>query len=128
MKKLLSPEYQFLLDENVSRNLKKILESKGYKAITVQELNKQNIKNNKLIDLARVLQSILITCDKEFLYYSYLPTDSIILINIYPLIDENVLPAFERLLNKASLSDLKGNLIILYENNYKISSKRIKSH
>ncbi len=35
-----SHEAKFLLDENVSNNLRKLLISKGYDVITVQELNK----------------------------------------------------------------------------------------
>jgi len=121
MKKLpSSPNFQFLQDENVSKNLKKLLQSRGYEAQTVQELKRQTIKNTKLLELARQLQHILITCDKDFLYYSYLPIDSIILIDIFPMIDEKIL---ENFLNRISPNSLKGNLIILYENRFKIKSK-----
>jgi len=95
----------------------------GYLAKTVQELRKQTIKNTKLLDLARQLQYILVIYDKDFLYYSYLPTDSIILIDIFPMIDEKILPAFENFLNKISPNTLKGNFIILYETSFKIKVK-----
>jgi hypothetical protein len=124
MKKLPSPpNFQFLLDENVSKNLKKLLQSMGYEVKTVQELKRQTIKNTKLLELARQLQQILVTCDKDFLYYSYLPTDSIILIDIFPMIDEKILPAFENFLNNISPNNLKGNFIILYETSFKIKTK-----
>ena len=45
----------FLLDENVSINLKKLLISKEYNVETVQELNKRDIKNNELLKLASEL-------------------------------------------------------------------------
>jgi hypothetical protein len=52
MRKLgLSLKYQFLLDENVSINLKKLLESNSHKVETVQELNKNGINNSKLLEL-----------------------------------------------------------------------------
>jgi len=42
---------KFLLDENVSHNLKKLLTLKGYNVLTVQELNKRGTKNSELISL-----------------------------------------------------------------------------
>jgi len=39
------------------------------------------------------------------------------------MIDEKILPAFENFLNRISPNSLKGNLIILYENRFKIKSK-----
>lgn len=47
--------YNFLLDENVSINLKKLLISKEYNVEKVQELNKRGIKNNELLKLASEL-------------------------------------------------------------------------
>ncbi|HUX98863.1 MAG TPA: DUF5615 family PIN-like protein [Candidatus Deferrimicrobium sp.] len=118
-----SPNFEFLLDENVSKNLKKLLQSKGFEAKTVQELKKQTIKNTELLKLARQFQYILITYDKDFLYYSYLPSDSVIVVDIFPMIDEKILPSFKKFLNKISANDLKGNFIILYENRFKIKAK-----
>lgn len=99
MKKLPSShKSSFLLDENVSYNLKKYLKSKGYPAITVQELNKRGIKNSQILELARNENRILITYDKDFLSLNLKPEDSLIIINIHPLIDEKVLPAFNIIL------------------------------
>ena len=58
-----SHDAKFLLDENVSNNLRKLLISKGYDAITVQELNKRGAKNSALVELARKKNRILITYD-----------------------------------------------------------------
>ena len=49
--------------------------------------------------------------------------DSIIVIDIHPLTDENVLPAFENFLKIFSPLDLKENIIILYENTFKFKKK-----
>ncbi|MHA1263661.1 MAG: DUF5615 family PIN-like protein [Candidatus Helarchaeota archaeon] len=118
-----SPNLSFLLDENVSHGIKKLLDSKGYEVITVQALHKRRIKNSALLKLARDRRNILVTYDKDFLYLSKTPKDSIILVDIHPLIDENVLPAFEKFLDRIEFSELEGNFIILYENNYKIKKK-----
>lgn len=44
-----SHEAKFLLDENVSNNLRKLLISKGYDAIIVQDLNKRGVRNSTLL-------------------------------------------------------------------------------
>ncbi len=119
-----SPKLSFLLDENVSYGVKKFLESKGHEANTVQVLDKRRIRNSALLELVRSRGEILITCDKDFLEISLEEGDSIILIDIHPLIDENVIPAFKKLLDKISISDLKENFIILYEKSFKIRAKR----
>lgn len=111
-----SHKINFLLDENVSRNLEKLLISKGYDVITVQELNKRGINNSELIELVRTTNRILITYDKDFLNLKLDSEHIIIVIDIHPLIDENVLPPFEEFLKSFSPSDLKKNIIILQEN------------
>ncbi len=62
-----SHEAKFLLDENVSNNLRKLLISKGYDAITVQDLNKRGVKNSTLLEIASKESRILITYDKDFI-------------------------------------------------------------
>lgn len=113
-----SHKSSFLLDENVSNNLKKHLKSKGYAVITVQELNKRGIKNSQLLKLARNENRILITYDKDFLSLKLKPEDSLIIINIHPLIDENVLPAFNFILQSLSTIDFNKNIIVLYEKDF----------
>ena len=110
-----SHDVKFLLDENVSNNLKKLLILKGFDAISVQELNKRGAKNSELVELARKKNRILITCDKDFVEFMHKSENYLILIDIHPLIDENVLPNFEKFLNSFSIEILKENFIILKE-------------
>ncbi|MFX0139093.1 MAG: DUF5615 family PIN-like protein [Candidatus Hodarchaeota archaeon] len=119
-----SHEVKFLLDENISYGVKKLLNSKNYVVDTVQDLKKRGIKNTELMELARMENSTLITSDKDFLYLNKEPEDSIILIDIHPFIDENVLPAFEKFLEKFSQLDLKNNIVVLYKTSFKLKSKR----
>ncbi len=65
------------------------------------------------MELARIEKCILITYDKEFMYYRYSLDNYIIIIDIHPLIDENVLPEFQTLLKTLDIKLLKDNLIIL---------------
>lgn len=110
-----SHDAKFLLDENVSNNLRKLLISKGYDTITVQELNKRGAKNSTLQEIARKESRVLITYDKDFIEFKHKNDAQLILIDIHPLIDENVLPHFEKFLNSFSFDDLKDNFIILKE-------------
>ena len=108
-----SHDAKFLLDENVSINLRNLLISKGYDAITVQELNKRGAKNSILQEIARKESRVLITYDKDFVGSKYESDDHIIIVDIHPLIDENVLPRFEKFLSSFSFDDLKDNFVIL---------------
>lgn len=121
-----SHEVKFLLDENVSINLKKLLISNDYDVQSVQDLNNRGIKNTELLELARSINRVLITYDKDFLFIKTKIEDSIIVVDIHPLIDDNVLPAFEKLLKKFSHSELKENIVILHEDAYELKLKTDK--
>ena len=108
-----SHDAKFMLDENVSNNLRKLLISKGYDVITVQELNKRGAKNSELLELARKKNRILITYDKDFIELKHASENYLIVIDIHPLIDENVLPNFENFLNSFSFKELRENFVIL---------------
>lgn len=113
----------FLLDENVSNNLKKLLQLNNCDVITVQELNKRGLKNSKLLNLARKLDRILITYDKDFLYMKHDAKDRLILVDIHPLIDQKVIPAFRSILNELRIEDFKNHIVILYEETFKLRIK-----
>lgn len=114
---------KFLLDENVSYNLKKLLASKGYDVITVQELNKRGVRNSELQEIARKKKRILITYDKDFIEFKQLTDNYLILINIHPLVDENVLPNLEKFLNSFSFEKLTDFIVILEENGINLKKK-----
>ena len=106
-------KFRFLLDENVSNNLKKNLMSSGHDVITIQDLNKRGVKNSELMEIARIDKRILITYDKDFVFFKHEIDNYLIIIDIHPLIDENVLPILQNFLKSYDLDDLKDNLIIL---------------
>ena len=118
-----SHDAKFLLDENVSNNLRKLLISKGYDAITIQELNKRGAKNSELLEIARQKSRILVTYDKDFMELTHESDNFLILIDIHPLIDENVLPNFEKYLNTFSFEELKSEIIILKEDGIILKKK-----
>ncbi|NVM37907.1 MAG: DUF5615 family PIN-like protein [Candidatus Lokiarchaeota archaeon] len=118
-----SHDAKFLLDENVSNNLRRLLISKGYDVITVQELNKRGAKNSELLELARKKNRILITYDKDFIEFKHESENYLVLIDIHPLIDENVLPNFEKFLKSFSFEKLTENIVILKEDGIVLKKK-----
>ncbi|HEC37800.1 MAG TPA: hypothetical protein ENI29_06155 [bacterium] len=118
-----SHDAKFLLDENVSNNLRKLLISKGYDTITVQELNKRGTKNSVLQEIARKESRVLLTFDKDFIKFKHVSDNHLILVDIHPLIDENVLPHFEKFLNSFSFDDLKENIVILQKDKIILKKK-----
>ena len=118
-----SHDAKFLLDENVTTNLRKLLISKGYDVITVQELNKRGAKNSELAELARKKNRILLTYDKDFIEFNYESDNYLILIDIHPLIDENVIPNFEKFLKSFSFEKLIENFVILKEDGIILKKK-----
>ena len=67
------------------------------------------------MELARIEKRILITYDKDFIYFKYNIDNYLIIIDIHPLIDENVLPVFQNFLKSLNLKALKENFFILKE-------------
>jgi predicted nuclease of predicted toxin-antitoxin system len=108
-----SHKLRFLLDENVSSKLKNQLVLNGHEVKTVQDLNRRGVKNSELMELARVEKRILITYDKDFVYFKHRFDNYLIIIDIHPLIDENVIPIFQNFLKTLDFSILKDNFIIL---------------
>ena len=114
---------KFLLDENVSNNLRKVLISKGCDVITVQELDKRGVKNSELMELARIKNRILITYDKDFIHFKHVKDNFLIIIDIHPLIDEYVRPIFEKCIEALNFDDLKDYFIVLDKTNINLRKK-----
>ena len=56
---------KFLLDENVPRSIKKFLQEKGFKTLTLKELH--GISNGEVAKLSIEKDAIIITFDSDFL-------------------------------------------------------------
>jgi len=57
----------FLLDENVPHSIKRLLQEKGYTAITLDEIHKQGISNGEVAKLSIKMNAVIITFDSDFL-------------------------------------------------------------
>ena len=58
---------KFLLDENVPRTIKRLLQEKNHEAITLEELKKRSISNGEVAKLSLEKDAIIITFDADFL-------------------------------------------------------------
>ncbi|MBN1803542.1 MAG: DUF5615 family PIN-like protein [Candidatus Lokiarchaeota archaeon] len=85
----------------------------GHDTVTVQDLGKKGIKNSELMELARRERRILISYDKDFIYFKHGRQHFLVVISIHPLIDENVLPVFEELIGSLNVKVLEEKLLLL---------------
>jgi predicted nuclease of predicted toxin-antitoxin system len=57
----------FILDENVPRSIKRLLQEKGHNALILDDLNKRGISNGEVAQLSIKKKAIIITFDSDFL-------------------------------------------------------------
>lgn len=98
---------RFLLDENIPRSVKHLLESKGFSA----EYEEKGAKNSELLFMARRTGSVLVSRDKDFLETSLFPPKEylgIIVFRIHP-------PTAEKL-----VKEFKGKLFVVEEEGFEV--------
>ena len=117
----------FLIDECVFGKTKELLEKLGFSIISIVELGKAFCVNGEVIDLAKQQESILITNDLHFSDIALYPIGSHLGIIVLRLRTSEVNEEMEkvhivltRLLKEVKLSELKGTLIIVDRNKYRI--------
>ena len=108
---------KFLLDENISRAVKRLLESKGYSA----EYAQKGIVNGKLASLSKESRSVLVSRDSDFLNRSMFPPkdfSGIIVFVIHPPSRKKLVAALSSLL--ADVSEFNGKLFIVDEEEFEV--------
>ena len=109
---------KFLLDENISRSVKRLLESKGFSA----EYATKGIVNGKLASLSKAGGLVLVSRDSDFLNRSMFPPKDffgIVVFVIHPPRRKKLVAAMSSLL--AAVSEFKGKLFIVDEEDFEIS-------
>jgi len=106
---------KFLLDENIPRAVKRLLESKVFSA----EYVPKGIANGKLASLSKETKSVLVSRDSDFLNKPMFPPkefSGIIVFVIHPPRPKKLVGALSSLL--ADVSEFKGKLFIVDEEGY----------
>ena len=75
------------------------------------------------MEFARVEDRILISYDKDFFFFKHKLDNYLIIIDVHPLIDENVLPIFQNYLKLLNINDLKDNFVILKKDEFILKKK-----
>ena len=96
------------------------MKKRGFNTETVQSLNIRGIKNGDLLIESVEEERILITYDKDFLSYKERHYLGIIILDIHPAKDENVIPHFNKFLDELDNKklDLYQKIIILKETGF----------
>ena len=108
---------KFLRDENVKKRLEKFLIQQGFD-VTIAS---KKTPDDKLAQLSKSEQRVLITNDNDFVELSEENIFSIVWLRIPQDKPESLILSFSKLLNEIKPEDFKGNLITLYEDRFEVS-------
>jgi len=114
---------KFLADENVPPALIEFLRDKGFDVKDLRDSAISGSSDSLLIDLARQENRVLVTFDKHFgniLLYPLHTHHGIIRIRIHPPLLSDIVKAFERFLSEFDLETIKGTLIVLEREGFRV--------
>lgn len=89
---------KFLLDENISHNLIRVLKAFSVDWKSIKRLDKTGIENGDLCHYIKANDFTLITNDKDFLQLWSQYEIKVILLSVHPATDQHINPRFQQLL------------------------------
>jgi len=113
----------FLVDENVPPKIVEFLRSKNYKVKYAGEVGLSGAPDDEVIAYALKEGLAIVSFDKHFaniLLYPPSAYSGIIRINIHPPVLKDVIAAFEEFFKKFDVSDIRGALIILERDGFRV--------
>lgn len=116
------PNLKFLLDENVSNKTVRRLKKAGLSIESAQTHELFGKENGEILAYASKNHYCLLTFDRDFLDFSQEDHWGIIVCLIHPIKDEIAGPVIERFLKDLEFSQVKGQIIILEKDNWRIKS------
>jgi predicted nuclease of predicted toxin-antitoxin system len=117
---------RFLADENIPPAVIEYLKSKGFDAKAIREFLPAASPDLDVIGVARQEGGILLTFDKHFsniLLYPLRTHAGIIRIRLHPPLIEDILSALENFLKNVDLTGIKGALVVLERDGFRIRRK-----
>lgn len=119
---------KFLADENIYTSTIRFLRSLGHDVLDVKELRLFGLSDDRLLNLSRKDDRILLTLDKDFVDLRYpMKTDcSILIVRVKPPTPENINHALVKFLERVHECDIKNALVILEADRYRL--RRIHTH
>ena len=117
---------RFLADENIPPAVIDYLQGKGFDVRAIREFVPAGSPDSEVIGVARREGMILLTFDKHFaniLLYPLQRHAGIIRIRLHPPLIEDILGALENFFKNVDLAGLKGSLVILERDGFRIRRK-----
>jgi len=114
---------KFLTDENIPSAIIDFLQGKDFDVKDVRGIGKSGASDEEVMELARNEERVLISFDKHFADIINYPLHShfgIIRIRIHPPLIQSVIDSFERFLKQFDIGSIKGTLVILEKNGFRI--------
>lgn len=118
---------KFLLDENISPKTVKFLKSLGFEAVHVRDVDLRGASDSEVIKFARENGLILITVDKGFTNILHYPPNThhgIIRLKLKYMPSKIVHSVLERFFKAVRMEEIKGNIIILEKDRFRIRKKQ----
>jgi predicted nuclease of predicted toxin-antitoxin system len=114
---------KFLLDENVPLSIGAFLRDVGFDVVHAKEVEMLGASDDHIMELARREERTLITLDKHFADLVLYPPNThwgVIRIRIHPPRLDNVTEALTHFLKQFDTSTIRGTLIVLENNGFRI--------
>jgi predicted nuclease of predicted toxin-antitoxin system len=114
---------KFLLDENVSPAIGVFLQSMNFDVVHAGESGMHGASDDQIMDLAWQEERTLITLDKHFADLVLYPPSThwgVLRIRIHPPLLADVIQALEHFLKQFDLSGIRGTLIVLENDGFRI--------
>jgi predicted nuclease of predicted toxin-antitoxin system len=114
---------KFLADENIPLAAVTFLRGRGFDVREVGGSGMGGSSDDLVMALARQEERVLLTFDKHFaniLAYPPMSHHGIIRIRIHPPLIDDIIDAFDQLLRKLDLNTIKGSLIVLEREGFRL--------
>lgn len=117
---------KFLGDENLFDPIIDYLKCCGHDVLSVRETGLSGISDEEIYQMACEQKYIIITMDKDFSRFVRFPAKhcgGIILVKIYRRTVDETLKIFKKYFEQIRHDDIKGNLIIITPEGYRIKRR-----
>ena len=104
---------RWLLDVNITKGVENFLLSQGHDIETLIQLGLRKLSNGKVLEKAAEKNRILLSYDKDFIRLVQGKHPGVVVLDIHPSIDENVVPLLKKALNELDHENIKNQLVLV---------------
>ncbi len=118
----------FLTDQNIPFSVVNLLRTLNYEVFDLRERKLCSLSDDEILELAKDKNLVLITFDKHFSNIIKYPPErfsGIIRVRIHPPLIEDINNALKLLLERMKIDEMRGKLIVLEKEGYRIRKTKI---